>query len=50
MESGHGLRGRKIWMCGDGDVEMMYDYFKKSKSILWCATQKLILRLQRKIK
>ena len=39
IESVHDLRGTKIRMCGDGDVEMMNDYFKKSKSILWCYTE-----------
>ena len=36
-ESGHDLKGRKIWLYADGDVEVMYDYFKESTSILlWC--------------
>lgn len=37
IESGHGLKGRKIWLYADGDVDVMYDYFKRSTSILlWC--------------
>ena len=40
IESGHGLKGRKIWLYADGDVEVMYDYFKDSTSILlWCYTE-----------
>ena len=40
MESGHGLKGRKIWLYSDGDVKIMYDYYEKSTSILlWCYTE-----------
>ena len=39
IESGHGAKGRRIWLCDDGDIEKMYsEHNKKKKIMLWCYT------------
>ena len=38
IESGHGAKGRRIWLCDDGDIEKMYSEHNKKKITLWCYT------------
>ena len=39
IESGHGLKGRKVWLYTDIDLKGMYDKFTGKKSTqLWCYT------------
>ena len=39
VEPGHGMKGRKIWIHTDDDVNMMYEKHDKKKSVLlWCYT------------
>ena len=39
IETGHGARGRKIWLCDDEDVQKMYyEHRNKKKIMLWCYT------------
>ena len=39
IETGHGAKGRKVWLCDNDDVHKMYlEYKDKSKIMLWCYT------------
>ena len=38
LESGHGTKGRKVWLCDDDDLSKMYKESKGKKILLWCYT------------
>lgn len=38
LESGHGSKGRKVWLCDDEDLAKMYRENKGKKILLWCYT------------
>ena len=39
IEAGHGVKGWKIWLCDDEDLDKMYlEHKNKKKIMLWCYT------------
>lgn len=41
IEPGHGMKGKKVWLYTDGDVQNMYERYQGKPSIrLWCYTCK----------
>lgn len=38
LESGHGSKGRKVWLCDEEDLAKMYRENKSKKILLWCYT------------
>ena len=41
FEPGHGTKGKKVWLCTDGDLKLMYSKYSPSNKVIlmWCYTQ-----------